>query len=62
MFSKHTALAAVPDAIDSFSKRGRQPGRSFPIALEQMKRYALRGFLTDAWHAAQAIDQANEEW
>jgi hypothetical protein len=35
--------------------------RPVTIAFKQMKRYALGGFLADPGHAAQTVDQPNEQ-
>jgi hypothetical protein len=34
--------------------------RAVPIALQQVKRNSLCRLLTDAWHAAQCVNQLDE--
>ncbi len=61
VLGKHPASAAVPDSFDRIGQRRRQALGALAIALQQVKRDALRRLLPDAGHAAQAIDQANQQ-
>jgi hypothetical protein len=51
----------VPDAFDRVSQRFRQLAGTIPVTLKQVESDALRGFLSDARHATQAIDQADKQ-
>ena len=51
----------MTDTANRLRERGRHIGRAVTIALQQVKSNALRRLLTDARHAAQRIDQANQQ-
>jgi hypothetical protein len=60
VFSKHPATTAVPYAANCVGERRRQVIGAIAIPLKQVKCDALRGLLTNARHAAKAINQANQ--
>jgi len=60
MLGEHAAATTVPYSSDGLGKcRGQLTG-ALTIPLEQVKRNALSGFLSNPGHAAQAIDQTNK--
>jgi hypothetical protein len=60
MLGKHAATAAVPYSAHRIGQRGRESVSALTIALKQVEGDSLRRFLANAWHATQAIDQANK--
>jgi hypothetical protein len=60
MLGKHAATAAVPYSAHRIGQRSRERISTLTITLKQMESDSLRRFLTNAWHATQAIDQANK--
>src|ERR1700722_26165 len=54
---QHAATLAMPDIVERFRQRPAQQLSAVPIALQEIKRHALRRFGTDAGKATQGIDQ-----
>jgi hypothetical protein len=52
----------VSDACHRLCDGVGHGGGPLPISLQQVKRNALRRLATNAWHAAQCFDQANQKW
>jgi len=50
----------VPYSTHCISQGSRKSVSTLTIALKQMESNSLRGLLANAWHATQAIDQANK--
>jgi hypothetical protein len=60
MLGKHAAAIAVSNATYRVGECRREIARTIAIAFQQMESDALRRFLANAWHTAQAIDQSNQ--
>src|SRR5690606_39967805 len=58
---QHSAAVAVADAAHGRLERAGEPAGTLPVAVEQMKRHALRRLRADAGQALQRLDQLVEQ-